>query len=100
LVSWPANSQEIQIVILTTPKDAIIDSGPEALGYVTMRVAKSLSRKRHAVIFLKRKTSEFWERQCSSVVEQRFRKPSVAGSIPAIGSKALMISYVQRFWCL
>ena len=24
--------------------------------------------------------------QCSSVVEQRFRKPSVAGSIPAIGS--------------
>jgi hypothetical protein len=25
-------------------------------------------------------------RQCSSVVEQRFRKPSVAGSIPAIGS--------------
>jgi hypothetical protein len=27
-------------------------------------------------------------RQCSSVVEQRFRKPSVAGSIPAIGSIA------------
>jgi hypothetical protein len=25
-------------------------------------------------------------RQCSSAVEQRFRKPSVAGSIPAIGS--------------
>src|SRR5882724_229678 len=25
--------------------------------------------------------------QCSSAVEQRFRKPSVAGSIPAIGSK-------------
>ncbi len=24
--------------------------------------------------------------QCSSAVEQRFRKPSVAGSIPAIGS--------------
>lgn len=26
------------------------------------------------------------ESQCSSVVEQRFRKPSVAGSNPAIGS--------------
>jgi hypothetical protein len=31
-------------------------------------------------LFLKRSS------QCSSVVEQRFRKPSVAGSIPAIGS--------------
>ncbi len=29
--------------------------------------------------------SRFWC-QCSSAVEQRFRKPSVAGSIPAIGS--------------
>ena len=28
----------------------------------------------------------FIGRQCSSAVEQRFRKPSVAGSIPAIGS--------------
>ena len=27
--------------------------------------------------------------QCSSVVEQRFRKPSVAGSIPAIGSTSI-----------
>src|SRR6185295_9517451 len=28
------------------------------------------------------------QRRCSSVVEQRFRKPWVAGSIPAIGSSS------------
>ena len=34
------------------------------------------------------------ECQCSSVVEQRFRKPSVAGSIPAIGSISHVLTYV------
>ena len=34
----------------------------------------------------KAKNNEGIQSQCSSVVEQRFRKPSVAGSIPAIGS--------------
>jgi hypothetical protein len=33
--------------------------------------------------------------QCSSAVEQRFRKPSVAGSIPAIGSILLLVSMLQ-----
>ena len=36
-------------------------------------------------VWLTTKCSD-WQSQCSSAVEQRFRKPSVAGSIPAIGS--------------
>src|SRR5712692_6350669 len=39
-----------------------------------------------------------WRGQCSSAVEQRFRKPSVAGSIPAIGSKLLYINSLRSQW--
>ena len=35
--------------------------------------------------------------QCSSAVEQRFRKPSVAGSIPAIGSISRNPARVPKF---
>ena len=36
--------------------------------------------------------------QCSSAVEQRFRKPSVAGSIPAIGSIFLTVAQRREGW--